>query len=214
MRRYAPFVSLLAMTLAVPCGAARAAEPAPANEQVVVPQVDRRDVRAPHIRSNDIELGAFAGSYSAENFGASSVSGLRLGYHVTEDFFFQASYGRTKISDDAFRQILPNGIFPQNKERLTYYDLSMGYNLFPGEVFIGNKYAFVSSVYLIGGVGSTQFLQERHQTLNVGIGMRLLLKDWVALEANVRDHVFALDLLGTRKTTQNYEVSGGLTFFF
>jgi hypothetical protein len=30
----------------------------------------------------------------------------------------------------------------------------------------------------------------------------------------MRDHVFSLDLLGTRKTTQNIELTGGLAFYF
>ena len=35
--------------------------------------------------------------------------GLRLGYHITEDFFVQANFAQTKVSDEAFRQLLPGG---------------------------------------------------------------------------------------------------------
>jgi outer membrane beta-barrel protein len=222
MPRPAIFVPLLLTSIAAISSAADAAEqqPAqPANEQVIVPQVDRRDIKVPHIRSNDIEFGVFAGTYNAENFGSSTVRGLRVGYHVTEDVFFESAYGQTKISDEAFRQILPSGIFPQPKEKLTYYNISVGYNLFPGEVFFGRNTAMVSSVYLIAGIGSTRFINsqlvdERHQTVNAGIGMRVLMADWAALQVDLRDHVFANDILGVRKTTQNFELSGGLTFFF
>jgi hypothetical protein len=44
--------------------------------------------------------------------------------------------------------------------------------------------------------------------------VRVFLADWVALQADMRDHIYSLDLLGTRKTTQNLEFSGGVTFFF
>ena len=88
-------------------------QPRPANEQVVVPQVERRDVKLPKFPSKDFEVGAFAGVYSTENFGASGIAGLRLGYHITEDFFVQANLAQTKVSDEAFRQLLPGGgIFP------------------------------------------------------------------------------------------------------
>ena len=59
----------------------------PANEQVIVPEVARRNVKLPRYPSNDFEIGVFAGTYATENFGTSEVDGLRLGYHVTEDIF-------------------------------------------------------------------------------------------------------------------------------
>ena len=55
----------------------------PANEQVVVPQVDRRDIQVPKFPSNDFEIGLFAGTYATQNFGTSAVGGLKLGYHIT-----------------------------------------------------------------------------------------------------------------------------------
>ena len=207
-------IPALSGILAALAASAHAADEAPANAQVIEPQVERRDVNVPRIRANDIELGGFAGSYSAENFGANSVRGLRLGYHITEDFFLETAVAQTSITDQAFRQILPSGIFPKEKEKLRYYDVSLGYNLFPGEVFVGKNYAMVSGVYLIGGAGSTQFIGERHQTFNAGLGIRLLLTDWAALRVDFRDHVFSLDVLGTRKTTQNFELTGGVSFLF
>ena len=49
---------------------------------------------------------------------------------------------------------------------------------------------------------------------NFGVGAKLFLADWVALRADVRDHIFTLDLLGKRSTTQNPELSLGFAFFF
>ena len=191
-----------------------AASPAATTDQVVVPQVDRRDVKVPRIPSNDFEIGLLAGTYSAQNFGTSAVGGLRLGYHITEDFFVESVYAQTKVSDESFRQILPGGVFTDPKQKLTYYNVSVGYNLLPGEVFIGRNLAKASALYLIGGVGSTNFAGERHQTFNVGLGMRLFLKDWAALQVDMRDHIFSYDLLGKRQSTNNLELTGGITFFF
>jgi outer membrane beta-barrel protein len=197
-------------------GNARAAD-APAadtSDQVIVPQVERREVHKPKYPSNDFEIGLFAGSYTVQNFGTHAVWGGRLGYDITEDFFVEATYGRTKASDKEFRQILPGGIFTAEQEKLQYYDLSVGWNFLPGEVFIGKNWAKASTVYAIGGLGSTKFDSQRMQTWNFGLGAKLFLADWVALRADVRDHLYTLDLLGKRSTTQNPELTLGFAFFF
>ena len=212
---------LAAACLAVPL-AVRAQQQAPtppsatepANEQVIVPQVDRRPVAVPKIPSNDFEFGLFGGTYNAQNFGASRVKGLRVGYHITEDYFVEGVYAQTKVSDESFRQILPGGVFSDETEKLSYYNVSVGVNVLPGEIFFGRNVAKASAVYLIGGVGSTKFNDQRKQTFNVGLGVRLFLKDWAAIQVDMRDHIFSLDLLGKRQNTQNLELTGGVTFFF
>ncbi len=184
------------------------------DNQVVVPEVDRRDVKVPRFPSNDFEIGLFGGTYSTQNFGAHAVGGVRAGYHITEDFFVEGVYAISKVDDALFRQILPGGIFPQQTPRLAYYNLSFGYNVLPGEVFLGHKLARPSALYLIAGVGSTKVDTQRRPTVNFGFGYRVFLADWAALQVDMRDHVFSLDLLGKRTSTQNLELTGGLSFFF
>ena len=207
---------ILATALLGSCVTAFAADPPPPpkNDQVVVPEVDRRDISVPKFPSNDFEIGAFVGTYATQNFGTSAVGGVRLGYHITEDFFVEGVYAQTKVSDASFRQILPGGVFPDEKEKLSYYNVSIGYNVLPGEVFIGAKRAKPSQLYLIGGVGSTKFDQQRRPTYNVGFGFRVFLIDAVALQLDMRDHIYSVDLLGKRQSTQNLELTGGLAVYF
>lgn len=186
----------------------------PANEQVVVPEVDRRDVNVPRIPSNDFEVGLFTGVYATESFGSSIVGGLRVGYHITEDFFVEGAYARTKVSDEAFRRILPGGVFGSDEETLTYYNVSVGYNILPGEVFLGSRRAKASAIYLIAGIGSTKLADQSNQTINFGLGTRVFLADWASVQVDMRDHMFSYDLLGERKSTHNLELTMGLTFFF
>jgi outer membrane beta-barrel protein len=63
-------------------------------------------------------------------------------------------------------------------------------------------------------VGSTDFAGDNRFTMNYGAGYRLLATDWLALHADMRDHIFKNDVLGTDKTTHNIELHAGLTFFF
>jgi len=184
-------------------------------DQVVVPKVERRDMTLPKLPgSNDFEVGAFFGTYATQNFGASAVGGLRVSYHISEDFFAEAAFGVTEVSDDSFRQILPGGVFTDGKETLTYYNLSAGYNVLPGEVFLGGNVAKPTALYLIGGVGSTSFNQQRAQTFNVGFGWRVMLTDRYGLRIDLRDHIFTTDLLGERQSTQNLEFTVGASVFF
>jgi len=206
--------SLTTLLAAASFAALAQSTPPANNDQVVVPQVDRRDIEKPKFPSNDFEIGLFTGSYATQNFGSSWVYGARIGYHITEDFFVEGVYGQTKVSDELFRQILPGGIFLQDTEKLAYYNLSIGYNLFPGEIFIGGRRARPSQFYIVAGVGSTKFVDQTKPTFNVGFGYRVYLADWAALQLDLRDHVFSLDLLGKRQSTQNVELTGGLTFYF
>jgi outer membrane beta-barrel protein len=205
---------LTGIVLAAPLLLHAQTQTAPANEQVVDPKVDRREVRVPKFPSKDFEIGAFVGTYATQNFGASLVGGLKLGYHITEDFFVEAAFGQTKVSDEAFRQILPGGVFVNETEKLSYYNLSAGYNILPGEVFIGRNTAKASQFYLIGGVGSTKFVDQNRQTFNLGFGARLYFTDKMAVQVDMRDHIFSLDILGKRQSTQNLELSAGFTYFF
>lgn len=196
-------------------GSARAQQTSPPDgNQAVVPEVERREIRLPRFPSNDIAVGLFAGTYATQNFGASPVVGLRLGYHVTEDWFVEATLGQSKVSDEAFRQVLPGGIFADRTEKLRYYSVSAGFNLLPGETFPTARSAKATAIYLVAGIGSTQFNDQRSQTLNVGLGGRLMLFDRAALQVDMRDHVFSLDLLGKRQSTHNLELTGGFTWYF
>jgi len=188
--------------------------PQPANDQVIEPQIERRDVKVPRIPSNNFEFGIFGGAYDTDNFGTNAVGGARFGYHITEDVFVEAVYGQTKVSDATYRLFLPGGIFPTQEQILRYYELDAGYNVLPGEIFLGRTHAKVSAVYVVAGLGSTKFDGQSDMTVDFGLGMRVMLADWVSLQVDMRDHVFSMDILGTRKDMQNIELTTGVTFFF
>lgn len=209
-----PLLLLTAM-LSAPALAQTSAPQQPANEQVIVPEVQRRDVRIPKFPSKDLEVGLLVGTYATQSFGASAVGGLRLGYHLSEDFFVEGVYAQTKVSDKTFEEIFPGaGPLADTDKKLSYYNVSAGYNIFPGEIFLGSKTAKASSIYLIGGVGSTKFANQRKQTFNVGFGFRVLFSDRWAVRVDVRDHIFSYDLLGVRQNTQNLELTTGFAYYF
>lgn len=182
-------------------------------DQVVEPSIDRREVTIPRIDTEDFEVGVYGGLLSVEDFGSNSVFGGRLVYHVSEDFFVEGVYGQSTVTDEALCN-LGLCLFPSREQDLKYYALSVGYNFFPGEVFLSKSRAMTSAVYVLGGVGNTSFLDEDRFTFNFGIGIRMLPVDWLALHVTVRDFIFESDILGTNKMTHNFELTAGLSVYF
>jgi outer membrane beta-barrel protein len=199
-------------------GAARAEDPVGAtagNPQVVEPTVKRRDVKTAAIDTENFEAGVFVGTISIEDFGSSVVYGARAAYHFTEDLFAEATIGTAKAGKTSYEDLSGAAELLTDSERqYTYYDLGLGWNALPGEVFFGGKRAMPSAVYFTLGAGSTNFAGDDHFTVAVGSGFRLLVNDWVALHLDVRDHMFNSDLLGKDKLTQNLQVGLSLTAFF
>ena len=199
-----------ASTQSVPVQSADEAPP-----RVVEPEVARREVKVPKIRSSNVEVGLYYGELSIEDFGGHPVYGATAAYHITEDFFFQAEAGRSKAGRTSFEVLGGNvQLLTESERRFTYYDLSLGYNFLPGEAFLGRGVAMTSAFYLIGGFGGTDFAGDTKFTVNFGAGYRVVPIDWMAVHITVQDRVFQSSLLGTTKLTNNLEARLGVTVFF
>jgi outer membrane beta-barrel protein len=204
------------VALAVPLQA-RAQEPSTpaAAPQVVEPQVKRREVNPPALDTENFEAGAFVGTISIEDFGSSFVWGGRLAYHFTEDVFAEATVGTAKAGQTSYEDLSGSAQLLTNDERqFTYYDLSLGWNALPGEVFLGGRRAMPSAVYFTLGAGSTDFGGDDHFTVALGTGLRVLATDWLAVHMGARDLAFDSDLLGKDKLTHNLQFTFSLTAFF
>ena len=183
--------------------------------QVIEPDIDRRTIEPDAIDSENIELSVYYGLISIEDFDSAEVIGVRAAWHVTEDFFFEANYGQATGDLTSYEQISGGLPLVNDEDReYRYYNLSLGWNIFPGEVFIADKYAFNSAFYLIAGAGSTEFLGDNWFTVTVGAGYRLLLTDSIAWHIDVRDHIFDRTAFTLEETTNNIEFTTGISVFF
>jgi outer membrane beta-barrel protein len=182
---------------------------------VVEPKVERREIKTPKIRSSDFEIGIFAGVLGIEDFGTNLSYGANFTYHITEDFFAQATYGQSTAGKTSFEVL--NGsvqLLTPSQRKFRYYDLEVGYNVLPGEVFVGRNHAFNSALYLIAGAGNTHFAADDFFTISVGLGYRLLLTRSIALHADLKDFLFQDAILGKNKTTNNLQFSLGASWYF
>jgi outer membrane beta-barrel protein len=183
--------------------------------RVIEPEVARRKIKVPRIDTENIEIGGVFGALSVEDFGTNPVYGVTAAYHVTEDFFFQAEAGRSTAGKTSFETLGGNITLLTGKERqFTYYNLALGYNFLPGEVFLGRNLAMTSGFYLLGGIGSVDFAGDQNFAVSFGAGYRVLPTDWMAIHVRMQDRIFNSDLLGEKKLTNNLEANIGLTVFF
>jgi outer membrane beta-barrel protein len=188
----------------------------PSDEKPIIdPQVTRREIRRAQIDTEDFEVGAYYGILSIEDFESHSVYGARLAYHLTEDFFLEATLGQSKAGRTSYEKLSGSADLLTDDERdYTYYALSAGWNALPGEVFIGKNRAYNTAFYLVAGIGSTNFAGDDRFTVSGGFGYRVLPTDWLSVHFDVRDHVYDIDLLGEKKIVNNLEAHLGLSVFF
>jgi outer membrane beta-barrel protein len=186
-----------------------------AEPSIIEPQVSRREVKTPKIKAKDFEVGAYFGALSIQDFGTNPIYGARAAYHVTEDFFLEAFAARSKASLSSLEDVFPDITVVSNSGRyFTYYDLDVGYNVLPGEVFLGRGRAFNTALYVTVGMGDVKFANQDQFALNFGVGTRILITDWLAMHLDVRDHVFESTLFGVDKNVHNVEAILSLTTFF
>src|SRR6202453_1056709 len=179
---------------------------------VIEPQVNRREVKTPKIKAKDFEVGAYFGALSIEDFGTNPIYGVRAAYHVSEDIFVEAYLARSKAGLSSLEDVFPQITVLSNSGRqFTYYDLDVGYNVLPGEFFLGRGRAFNSALYVTFGIGDVKFANQDQFALNFGVGARILVTDWLALHMDVRDHVFESDLVGVDKNGHNIQATLRMT---
>ncbi|QFU77224.1 outer membrane beta-barrel domain-containing protein [Halioglobus maricola] len=202
---------LLGAALAAAAVSASAQDPI----EVVEPDLDRREVQSPAIDTEDFEIGIFAGVLSVTDFASEPVYGLRAAWHISESFFFEGNYGTSEVDLTSYEKLSGGAPLFEDEERdYTFYNLAVGWNFLPGEIYFSESRAFKSDMYLLGGVGGTDFLGDNWFTATVGVGYRLLFNDSFAARMDVRDHIFDRDVFGEDETTHNIEWTLGVTYFF
>lgn len=185
------------------------------SEQLIQPEITRRDVELNKIDTEDFEATFFAGMLSVEDFGTNAVVGARFAYHLNEDVFIEATLAQSEAGQTSFERLSGGTpLLTSDQRQITYYNISLGYNLLPGESFLTRQTSFNSAIYVIAGMGTTTFAGSDKLTINIGGGFRLLATDWLALHIDVRDHIFNIDILAEDKTANNLEVTIGISAFF
>lgn len=206
----------LVAAVAAPFSSAALAQNNQEIDQIISPNLERREIREAKIDSEDFEFTAYLGGImSVEDFGSNTLNGGSLAYHINEDFFMEAAFAQTTLGESSYERLSGSAPLLTDEEReLTMYNLSLAWNFLPGEIFIFDKWALNSNLYLIGGAGNTSFANEEHFTYNLGAGVRILAQDWLALRLDVRDHIFEHEIFGEPLITNNLSAQLGISVYF
>ncbi len=211
-------IFLALFCLALPISGAHAQGEAQGEEDqtgLIEPQIERTEFDEALIESDDFELSIYGGYLALEDFDTNFVVGVKIGYHVSEDFFVQASLGSSDSGETSFERLSGGAPLLSDSEREVQYYLAMlGFNLFPGEAFITDSTTFNTVFYLAAGVGSTEFAGDDRFTIAYAVGHRTLFADGFSLDVEMRDLIFDLDIFGEEESTNNLEFTVALNVYF
>ena len=184
-------------------------------DQQVKPQVERRQVLEDLLDSENFEFGVKVGLISIEDFESSTWYAGHFAYHISEDFYLKAEYGQATAGTSSFERLSNTApLLTEDQRDLTYYGLNLGYNILPGEVFLGDDLAFNSVFSVELGGGTTEFAGEDQFTINFSTNFRIFMNDWIAWDIGLTDYVFDTQLTGESKTTHNLNFTTGVSFYF
>lgn len=185
---------------------------------VIDPTIVRLGLKEADIDSENFEVGGYAGYMSIENFGTDVVYGVRGAWHVTEYLFIEGQYGMTTAGKTSYEELAPANLFSESDRDLAYYNLSLGFNALPGEVFIGENNAFNTDIYFLAGAGTTEFAGDREFTINIGAGLRFIALDWLAVHFMMQDLIFekpaVIDPADSGEASHNMQYTTSVTVFF
>ena len=183
-----------------------------AEDPLIIPPSEETKLSEAQIDTESIEIGLLSGVYSIDNFSSSLIYGGRIAYHLTEDVFFESAVGMTKVDQDQFINVTGRPLV--DDENVIYWNISAGYNLFPGQIFATQNRTIYSTLFIIGGIGQTRFDSENHFTFNIGAGIKVFITDWLDLRLDFRDHIFETDITATSNLSHNLENTIGVSIFF
>ena len=181
---------------------------------LIEPQIERVEFDESIIDSYDIEVALYGGYLAIQDFDTNFVQGLKIGYHVSEDFFVQGSFGRSEVGETSFERLSGGAPLLSDSEReIEYYLVSLGFNLFPGEAFFTDSTTFNTVFYISGGVGNTTFAGDDRYTIAYAVGHRTIFADGFSLDFEMRNLLFDMDIFGSEESTNNLEFTISLNLF-
>ena len=163
-------------------------------DQVVVPQVDRRDVQQAEVSRRTTSRSACSAAPTRRRTSAPAASAACASATTSP----RTSSSRRATRDQGQRQGVPpdpaGRHLPEPSRRsCSYYDLSVGYNVLPGEIFIGSKLrARPRSCTSSAASAAPSSTSSACRPATSASAAALFLADWVALQRRrARPHLLA-----------------------
>lgn len=176
--------------------------------------VPEQNSETSEIRNEVFELGVTVGWINIADFNSETTLGLSATFTASEDFFLQYNYFQADASASSYESSQTR-LFDGKDRTFRHFDLLVGYNLFQGEFFPTGPRARLSALYLVGGVGDTQFGGESSFSYTAGIGYQLALTRRFILRMDYRSYIYTSNLITDEdKTVISTQLSSGLSYLF
>lgn len=168
-------------------------------------------VMASDLDTEYFDIGVFTGIINIEDFNSELLYGVSATFRASEDFFLQFNYLQADSNLSSY-ELSQGQLFSGDDRIFKHYDFLIGYNIFQGEFFSSGTRANLSALYVVGGVGDTEFGGEGNFTYTLGIGYQVALKRRYIIRADMRDYFYESNLLLEGKNTHNIQFSIGLSY--
>lgn len=163
------------------------------------------------------DVGATVGVLNIEDFPSEYAYGLYVTFKASEYYFLQYNYIQSEVGESSFEKNAASATFAIGDDRtFQHYDLLLGYNLFQGEFYGKGENAHLSNLYIVGGIGNTDFGDESNFTYTFGVGYQIEFnRKWVT-RIDYRDHIYKTSLIigGGEETVQNTQFSASFGYLF
>ena len=177
--------------------------------------LDRRTVLEDILDNENFEIGVQFGVLSIEDFETNAWVSAHFAYHITEFFYAKARYGQSKAGLTTFEKLSNTPpLLTESERELRYYGLNIGYNLLPGEAFLGRDFVLNNIFSVELGAGNTDFAGDEKFTVNVTANYRVFLTDWVTWDIGMSDYIFDTIITGESKTSHNLNFNTGFAVYF
>ncbi|MFL0809369.1 MAG: outer membrane beta-barrel domain-containing protein [Agarilytica sp.] len=180
--------------------------------KVFDPKVKSGKANPAALDTESFEAGIFVGMLSVEDFNTNSVLGVSFNYYFNERWFANLSYGNSE-TERSNPETVDGGNFVADRN-FQYSTLAGGYQFLKGRSFFGKKRKYNSGLYVIAGIEQVDVTDSRNSGLLIGVSYKTTLTDWLNVSLDFKDHIVSRDFADDTKTTQNTEISLGLSTFF
>ena len=178
-----------------------------------IAQSDQREVNASDLNTEYFDVGLVAGIVNLQDFPSEVVYGLSATFRSSEDFFLQFNYAQANVSLSSYEKN-QGRLFSGDDRIYQHYDFLVGYNIFQGEFFTSGTNANLSALYAVAGIGDTDFGGEASFTYTLGVGYQVAFKRLVIFRLDYRNFFYSSNLLLESETTQNSQLTLGVSYLF
>lgn len=191
------------------------------DEQIINPETRDKRVKAAEIDTERFELGLYAGFLSVENFNTNPVGGVSFSFHLTDDWMLQLNAATSSFDLSSREETAGIELFPTEDETVTYADFTVGYKLLDGRSYFSRSRKYDSSLYIVAGAGTADFVDHSSTLINFGLSYRSVITDYLTFNVDIRNRIFEQTIQEQSasedpetESTNNGELTFGLNLLF